>query len=1288
MDFLFKDTQLNANLLDALYGGVSDAVFIVDEQRRIHYGNQTALAWLDCDFSEITQRTFTIQKNDQERFFAYFDIRSLTIFPGFIENADKEISGKMVEVRTSTIDTRHGFYHIICIEDLYEKEKEHYFHQAVLEIADASNQSEKLVDFYQQVHTILKKYIRADNFFIAVYDADAQFIRFPYYVDQKDYLNPEDAILKARNRKKKRGLTEYLISQGRSLLLTAQDIQTLSAQGEISVIGSLPEYWLGVPLINMAGQVLGGMALQSYDPHKKYTKTDEELLSFVSTQITIILERRQIEDRLLMERELFTHGPVVVLKQLLEGNKVGKMLYVSPNINQFGYEAKDFLQGKLAYRDIMFPEDLPTNFHKMNENRTGSQAYMSGEYRIVTADGRLRWVFDFTYLYHRDHEDFTECNFYILDITDSKAVESQLKDLNEQLEARVQERTNQLEEAKSFLQLLMDTIPAPIYYKNTKGEYIGSNFAYEQLTGFTKAELLGKTAEEVWPKIDGLEYHLSDLELIEQGGTDSFEVSVTSKTNQSRDIILNKAVFSNAAQQTAGLVGVLLDITERKRAEHLQSVLYMISEAAGSTDDLDSLYALVHQIVSHLMPAGNFYIALFEEETKMVSFPYYVDQYTPKPNPRKLTVGLTERVIHTKQTVFLDEDRLRDLLKKANILPTQVLPSQWLGVPLKSQTNQVIGVMTVQSYDRSEYVYTQEDQALLEFISNQIAAAIERKQTQAQLRLLNMELEAKVNERTLQLNMQLLDMQQRERELTAVVEIAQALRKVQTVEQIYPIVLKYLQTTLEAEGCSVALFDEERQDVFFAATEGCFRVQTQTRLPVDRGAAGWVMRNGSVYLNNQVQEEPGPTLLSLTGGVAALLIAPMIVDDQVIGMVEVGGNQKWDDEDVRLLTAIAEITAYAVQRETLNNQKEKQVARLNALREIDRMITGNLDLHNNLAFLLNQVINYLKVDAADILLVVEGSTFLEYGRGIGFKQPLERESLVSVKQGPAEWVMLNGESIIIRDIHLAPLWKPYFDQLPWEKTVFYYAVPLKTKGQVLGVLELFNRSPLIVNEDWEGFLYDLAQQTAIAVENAQLINKLQRANRDILFAYDKTIAGWAKALEMRDQETGGHSVTVMELTMKLVQMMGIRRAEDLIHIRRGALLHDIGKMGIPDSILLKPGKLNEEEWAEMRKHPQYAYDLLYPIEFLRPALDIPLYHHERWDGSGYPKGLKQQEIPLAARIFAVIDVFHALISDRPYSKAWKVEEALKYITEQKGKLFDPEVVNQFIRLIKTSGFLG
>jgi putative two-component system response regulator len=191
---------------------------------------------------------------------------------------------------------------------------------------------------------------------------------------------------------------------------------------------------------------------------------------------------------------------------------------------------------------------------------------------------------------------------------------------------------------------------------------------------------------------------------------------------------------------------------------------------------------------------------------------------------------------------------------------------------------------------------------------------------------------------------------------------------------------------------------------------------------------------------------------------------------------------------------------------------------------------------------------------------------------------------------------------------------------------------------------------------------------------------LEQVHSQLLAAYDATIEGWSRALDLRDKETEGHTQRVTLLSEKLARLAGIGE-EDLIFFRRGALLHDIGKLGVPDSILLKPETLTNEEWGVMRKHPQYAYDMIYPIEYLRPALDIPYCHHEKWDGSGYPQGLKGEQIPLAARAFAIIDVWDALTSDRPYRPAWDKEKALNYINEQSGIDFDPHIVKLFNSLL-------
>ena len=215
-----------------------------------------------------------------------------------------------------------------------------------------------------------------------------------------------------------------------------------------------------------------------------------------------------------------------------------------------------------------------------------------------------------------------------------------------------------------------------------------------------------------------------------------------------------------------------------------------------------------------------------------------------------------------------------------------------------------------------------------------------------------------------------------------------------------------------------------------------------------------------------------------------------------------------------------------------------------------------------------------------------------------------------------------------------------------------------------------------------GFAEALAGQAAIAIENITLFQNLKRANLDLSIAYDTTLEGWSRALEYFDHDTEGHTRRVTDLTMKLASALHVPDSQ-LVHMRRGALLHDIGKMAIPGEILNKQGNLTGEELQIVQQHPQAAYNLLKPIPFLRPALDIPYCHHEKWDGSGYPRSLKGEEIPLAARIFSIVDVWDALTSDRPYRKAWSRQEALEYILAERGRFFDPLIVDVFSQLVPT-----
>jgi putative nucleotidyltransferase with HDIG domain len=314
----------------------------------------------------------------------------------------------------------------------------------------------------------------------------------------------------------------------------------------------------------------------------------------------------------------------------------------------------------------------------------------------------------------------------------------------------------------------------------------------------------------------------------------------------------------------------------------------------------------------------------------------------------------------------------------------------------------------------------------------------------------------------------------------------------------------------------------------------------------------------------------------------------------------------------------------------------------------------------------------LKVDAAAVLLFNPHSQLLEYSNGQGFRTNAAENVFLRLGESFAGKVAESREILCINNLKDSD--NVLFMEVK-EKEGFsaYFGVPLIAKGQLKGVLEAFMRTPFEPDNDWINFLQSLAEQASIAIDNMQMFDKMQRSNTELSLAYNATIEGWSHALDLRDKETEGHTLRVTEITEHLARAFRLPDNE-IKYIRWGALLHDIGKLGVPDGILLKPGPLSDEEWVIMRMHPKYAFEMLSPISYLSKAIDIPYCHHEKWDGTGYPRGLSKEQIPLAARIFAVVDIWDALRSDRPYRKAWPEEKVIEHLRSLSGTHLDPNVV--------------
>lgn len=359
---------------------------------------------------------------------------------------------------------------------------------------------------------------------------------------------------------------------------------------------------------------------------------------------------------------------------------------------------------------------------------------------------------------------------------------------------------------------------------------------------------------------------------------------------------------------------------------------------------------------------------------------------------------------------------------------------------------------------------------------------------------------------------------------------------------------------------------------------------------------------------------------------------------------------------------------------------QQQLRQLSALRSIDLGIASGLDLKLLLSMLLEKVTALLHTDAACVLLLNHETNSLQFSSGKGFKTGALPSARLKVGEGIAGRVALERRMINIANLAGASpdLQRP--ELIEEERFVSYYGVPLVAKGRTLGILEVFHRSPLHPDADWLEFLNIVSGQAAIAIDSAVMFRELQRSNVELGLAYDAAIEGWARTLDLRDKQPEGHTRQVAEMTVRLATILGVEN-KDVVHIRRGAILHDIGKVAIPDEILFKAGPLTGEEWEVMRQHPAIAVDLLSPISHLNAALEIPRCHHEKWDGTGYPDHLHGEQIPFAARLFALADVYNALITDRPYRRAWARQDAVKYIQSEAGRHFDPQLVPEFVKLV-------
>jgi HD-GYP domain-containing protein (c-di-GMP phosphodiesterase class II) len=453
---------------------------------------------------------------------------------------------------------------------------------------------------------------------------------------------------------------------------------------------------------------------------------------------------------------------------------------------------------------------------------------------------------------------------------------------------------------------------------------------------------------------------------------------------------------------------------------------------------------------------------------------------------------------------------------------------------------------------------------------------------------------------------------------------------------------------------------------------------------LDQEPSSRAIRTGVPVITNDISSDPifEPCKdTALAGGFSVSAAFPLIKCDKTFGTLYLFNDQQWffTQQRIKFIRAYTHQAAAALENAQLLEEANRRLNYMQALRSIDKAINTSKDKNVIFNAVLDQVTIQLGVHAADILLFNQQTQTLEYAAGRGFRSnDIERLSL-RLGEGYVGNALLEHKLVHITDLPAAGDKFPHAQLLAGDDFIVYQALPLIAKGQVKGVLEIFHRTPIEPKNEWLDFLKNFTDQVAVALDNAALFDSIQSFNADLPPANDAIVEIW-----LRDKENDDQSQRISEMTLLLARALGLEE-DELAHIRRGALLHDIGEIDIPKDIMHKPGKLTNEEFKIMSRHTTRAHEMLSSIEYLRPALAIPYCHHEKWDGTGYPRGLKGEQIPLAARIFAVVDVWDALRSDRPHRPAWNKEKALVYISEQAGKHFDPKVVEVFMEdVLQTS----
>ncbi len=914
------------------------------------------------------------------------------------------------------------------------------------------------------------------------------------------------------------------------------------------------------------------------------------------------------------------------------------------------------------------------------------------EYRLKARDGKFHWVFDSAVIL-RDENGFSHGSIGLYrDITESKRAEQVQQAIYRISQAVV--TTASLEElVHSIHRVLAELMPVENFYialYDSTHDLLSFPYyvdLYDQPPPPAKperglTEYVIRTGKPLWAPEEMFQQLIQQGE-VESVGSDSIDwIGVPLKLEDGVTGVMVAQSYAEGVRYNQEDLDLMEFVStqvavsiERKKAEDAlrvsledtrqyaerMALLNRVARAVSTTLNLDDLLEIVYHEIINTVPANSFFIALYDKQTDQLEFRIRVDgEVHEAPYVRPLGNALTAQVVNNRTHLLVRDYELeKDHLPAMTLWGTGQPSRSWLGVPMLLAED-VVGVISVQSY--SPNAFGEKEQEFLSTIADTVAVAIEN------ARLYEAE-------------------KHRTTRLTQIVKLGIELASLRQESEVLDTLVNQVADVMESATCTVMLIDTQNNEAILTAQTGLPSSADHTRIPLTLPIIRNLLKTGEPLLLTDIdQQEPSIREILIRPDIKAFFAYPMVRGGHVIGVLTLSNVTPYHPsaEEVTSCHLLAERAAAALENARLFEKTEHHLQQVQSLRTIDAAIASSFDLRGILNIILTQIIEQLGVDAADVLLLNPHNYAFEYSFGKGFLTTAIEKSRFLLGEGVVGHQIMERRTIHVPDLNAVMHNFARAEIFASERFATYTAVPLIAKGEVKGVLEVFHRTPGTRGAEWVEFLETLAGQVTIAIDNSQLFTNLQRSNLELSLAYDATIEGWSRALDMRDTVTEGHTKRVTEMALSLARIMGMSES-DLVHMRRGILLHDMGKMGIPDAILLKPDTLTDEEWKIMHMHPQYAFEMLAPISYLRPALDIPGSHHEKWDGTGYPRGLKGEQIPLAARIFAVVDVFDALTSDRPYRKAWSKAKAIQYILEEKGKFFDPRVVDVFMSLKQEMG---